>query len=274
NAAQTNFVDVTADCCRPFRFLIGNPFEHDIRARLVAAPLPRGYRVKLEEGGEEGNTLSLRPKEIRVGTAQFVRPARFARQRRTSDVVASISMLVDNQFIGGLSARLAKANVKPSPRREARPKRRLVAQASGQQSAPAAAPALPNTEVTLNVSATSEFVTRTIASALRQRQIPVAHADEERGRVSIGPVPLNDAQMREAITAEFLRGMRQVTGRYYVSFKIDRVADQRSQVIISALIILENAELNSPIGGRIAPSNGSLEKQYGETVLQAVQQLR
>jgi hypothetical protein len=274
NAAQTNFVDVTADCCRPFRFLIGNPFEHDIRARLVAAPLSRGYRVKLEEGGEEGNTLSLRPKEIRVGTAQFVRPARFARQRRTSDVVASISMLVDNQFIGGLSARLAKANVKPSPRREARPKRRLVAQASGQQSAPAAAPALPNTEVTLDVSATSEFVTRTIASALRQRQIPLAHADEERGRVSTGPVPLNDAQMREAVTAEFLRGMRQVTGRYYVSFKIDRVADQRSQVIISALIILENAELNSPIGGRIVPSNGSLENQYSETVLQAVQQLR
>jgi hypothetical protein len=80
--------------------------------------------------------------------------------------------------------------------------------------------------------------------------------------------------MREAVTAEFLRGMRQVTGRYYVSFKIDRVADQRSQVIISALIILENAELSSPIGGRIVPSNGSLEKQYSETVLQAVQPLR
>jgi len=27
NTAQTNFVDLTADCCRPFRFLVGNPFR-------------------------------------------------------------------------------------------------------------------------------------------------------------------------------------------------------------------------------------------------------
>jgi hypothetical protein len=126
----------------------------------------------------------------------------------------------------------------------------------------------------LNVSATSELVTRTIASALRERQILVVQADEERGLVSIGPLPLNDAQMREAVPAEFFRGMKQVTGRYYISFKIDRVADQRSQVIISALIILQNAQVYSPIGGRIVPSNGSLEKQYSETVLQAVQGLR
>jgi len=271
NAAQSNFVDVSADCCRPFRFLIGNPFERDISARLVAAPLPRGYRVKLEAGGEQGNTLSLRPKEIRVATAQFVRPARVAKQRRTSDVVASISMQVDNQFIGGLSARLAKANVNLSPPREVTPRRRLVAQVSRQ---PAAAPASPNTEVTLNISASSELVARTIASVLRQRQTPVLQADEERGLVSIGPIPLNKAQVREAVTAEFFRGMKQVTGRYYVSFKIDRIADQRSQAIISALIILENAQDYSPIGGRIVPSNGGLEKQYSEIVLQAVQGLR
>ena len=206
-----------------------------------------------------------------MATAQFVRPARFAKRRRTSDVVASVSMQVDNQFIGGLSARLAKANVKPSPPREVTPRRRLVAQASSQPApAPEPAPPLPNTDVTLDVSAASELVTRAIASVLRQRQIPLAHADEERGRVSIGPIPLNDAQMREAVPAEFFRGMKQVTGRYYLSCKIDRVADQTSRVIISALIVLEYPEVSSPIGGRIVPSNGSLEKLYSETVLQAV----
>ena len=94
NAAQTNFVNVTEDCCRPFRFLIGNPFERDIRARFVIGPLPRGYRVKVEAGGKKGNTLSLRPKEIRVATAQFVRPAGVEKERRTNDVVASITMRV------------------------------------------------------------------------------------------------------------------------------------------------------------------------------------
>ena len=76
NAAQTNFVDLTADCCRPFRFLVGNPFERDITARLVIDPLPKGYSVKLEGGGgEQGNPFVLRAREIRVATAQFVRPA-------------------------------------------------------------------------------------------------------------------------------------------------------------------------------------------------------
>ena len=83
NAAQTNFVDLTADCCRPFRFLVGNPFERDITARLVIDPLPKGYSVKLEGGGgEQGNPFVLRAREIRVATAQFVRPAGFAKRAK------------------------------------------------------------------------------------------------------------------------------------------------------------------------------------------------
>jgi hypothetical protein len=49
----------------------------------------------------------------------------------------------------------------------------------------------------------------------------VAQADEERGRVT------NDEQMREAITAEFFRRMKQVTGRNFVSLKIDRACRDR-----------------------------------------------
>jgi WD40-like Beta Propeller Repeat len=124
NAAQTNFVDVTEDCCRRFRFLIGNPFERDIRTRFVIGPLPRGYSVKLEAGSKNRNTLSLRPKEIRVATAQFVRPAGVEKERRTSDVVASISMRVDNQLISGFSVLLAKANAPAQPAPPPQPPRR------------------------------------------------------------------------------------------------------------------------------------------------------
>ena len=55
-----------------------------------------------------------------MATAQFVRPAGFEKARRTNDVVASISMQVDNQLIGGLSALLAKANepAQPAPARQ------------------------------------------------------------------------------------------------------------------------------------------------------------
>jgi hypothetical protein len=273
NAAQTNFVDLTADCCRPFRFLVGNPFERDITARLVVGPLPKGYSVKLEGGdGEQGDLFVLRPREIRVASAEFVRPLGFAKLQRTNDVVASMSMQVDNQIIGGLSARLAKANVKVSPPRRELPRPRLMTQAPA-QSAPATA--TPNTDVTLNVSAAPALVTRAIASALRERQIPVAQVDEQRGLVSSGPIPLNDAQMREAVAVEFLHGLKEATGQYYVSFKVDKdTTDERSQVIVSVSIILENGEADSPIRGRVVASNGSLEKQYGEMVTQAVQRLR
>ena len=97
------------------------------------------------------------------------------------------------------------------------------------QSAPAPAPATPNTDVTLNVSAAPALVTRTIASALRERQVPVARVDEERGLVSSGPIPLNGAQMREAVTAEVFRGLKEGPGRYYVSFKVDKTPPMRDR---------------------------------------------
>jgi hypothetical protein len=273
NAAQTNFVDLTADCCRPFRFLVGNPFERDIAARLVIDPLPKGYSVKFDGGGgERRKQFVLRPMEIRVATAQFMRPAGFAKLPRTNDVVASISMQVDNQIIGGLSARLARANVTVSPPREVQPRPSLMTQAPAQ---PVPTPPMANTDLTLNVSAAPALATRVIGSALRERQVPVAQVDEEHGLVSSDPIPLNNAQVKEAVTAEFLRDLKEARGRYDVSFKIDRdAADDRSQVIVSVRILLQKAEVNSPIGGELAPSNGSLEKQYGEMVTQAVQRLR
>jgi hypothetical protein len=181
-------------------------------------------------------------------------------------------MQVGNQIIGGLSARLAKANVKVSPPREVQRRSRLMTQAPAQ---PTPARATTNTDVTLNVSAAPAFVTRTITSALRERQVPVAQVDEERGVVSSGPIALDGAQMKEAVTAEFLRDLKEATGRYYVSFNINRdAADERSKVNVSVRILMEKAEINSPIGGDLAPSNGSLEKQYAEMVTQAVQRLR
>ena len=119
------------------------------------------------------------------------------------------------------------------------------------------------------------LVARTIASALQERQIPVTQVDEERGLVSSGQIPLNDTQMREAVPTEFLHGLNGATGRYYVSFKVDRdAADDGSRVVISVLIVLEQVGINSPMDGRVAPSNGSLERQYGEMVTQAVQRLK
>lgn len=266
NNAQTNFVDVSASCCRPFRFLIGNPFDRDIRARMVVAPLPKGYSVRLR-GIEQGQVLSLRPKEIRVATLELARPPGFEYERRTQDVVASVSMQVGEQLVGGASVRLARANIDVKPPRDVR-HRPLIAQAP---TGPAPTPEVaPNTAVTLELPAGSDIVVRAIVGALREQQIPIAQVDEERGLVSSGPVPLNAGQMREAVLAALFKDLKEATGRYYVSFKVEKAADQSSQLVVSVRIILEKAQVDSPIGGRVVPSNGSLEKQHAERIVRAV----
>jgi hypothetical protein len=272
NWAQNNFVDVVDACCSPLRFLIGNPFDREIEARLVVAGLPKGYTATIRgtaRGTEQPSVLRLKNKELQVATLELARPAQFDKEQRTQDVVAHVSMLVDNKPVGGLSIRLARANVRVRPAVEPASPGTRVAQGATPSPMPSPA-APPNPAVTLNVPALPVAAVRAIAAVLEQQRVPVSQADAERGLVSAGPVPLNGAQMREVIPPQFLQGIREATGRYYVTFKLDRF-EQSTRVTVTTLIVVEKAELDSPIGGRILPSNGTLERRFAQAVTQAVQ---
>jgi hypothetical protein len=271
NFAQNNFSDVADACCGPLRFLIGNPFERDISARLEVTGLPKGYNVRIRGIDDQDGLVRLKFKELRTASLDITRPAQFEKQRRTQDVVAHVSMLVDNKPVGGLSVRLAKANVVMQPPRDVKP---VVRVAQAQTQPTPRADTAPNTSVVLNLASDRALTLRAISAAFEQQKIPVVQVDAERGLISSGPVPLNATAMRSAIPAALFRDLKGATGRFYLSVKVDQEGQQNSRATVSARIILEKAELDSPIGGRVVPSNGSLEKRLADAVQQALQRLR
>jgi hypothetical protein len=130
------------------------------------------------------------------------------------------------------------------------------------------------TAVTLTTRAVPGLVVRAIAESLRQRQLPVEQVDEERGLVSSGSISLSAAQVREHITPQAAVALTpEQDGRYFVSFKVER-AEQGARVDVSVRIIVEGGDLDSPIGGKVVPSNGTLERQQIDAVTQAVQRLQ
>ncbi len=273
NHAQTNFVDVAdaggAGALR-FRLLVGNPFEKPARFQLMTTPLPRGYTAKLRVAGLD-KVLSLKPREIRMADLMFTRPAGFQKEKRTTDVVANISMLAGTEPVGGVSVRLAKATVAVKPPSEKTNPRQLVAQA---QPAQAPAPeATPQTVATL--PGNPALIARAAAEVLRSRKEPIAQVDPERGLVSSGSVPLRGQALRQVVPTRFVAGMpADAEGRYLVSFHAESAADNQSRVTIGVRVIIGNPAADSPVGGMVVPSNGALEKQYVQLLTEQVRRMR
>jgi hypothetical protein len=84
---------------------------------------------------------------------------------------------------------------------------------------------------------------------------------------------MTSEELRAAV-ADSANLPRQPVGRYLVSFKADRDTNGGTRLVISVRIIVERDNLHSPIGGRVVPSNGSLEKQHLASVMQTLQNLR
>jgi Family of unknown function (DUF6055) len=108
NSAQNNFGDIpVGGSPRTARFLVGNPFDRDVMARIVVSPpLPRPWSVKLV-GVEVGRPFRMKKGEIRLGEATLVGPKKHG--KLTRDVVVDLSLVVDGERVSGLSIRLARA---------------------------------------------------------------------------------------------------------------------------------------------------------------------
>lgn len=271
NNAQTNFFDVTTESHPlPLRFLVGNPFDRGIRAQLVTASLPKGYDVRLA-GLSKDNTLTLRPREIRVATMTLIRPPDFEKQRRAQDVVASISMQVGSKTVGGLSVRLARANIQVKPSGVVN---RKTLRAQGPRHPLVRKPQRP-VPIQTTVPRPPQTVIEAVVRVLRERKYRVAQVDGPRRIVSSGAVPLNASQIRQVVMPEFARNLpADATARYYVSFRVESASPQSSQITVSARVVLENRFADSPIGGWLVPSSGALERQILAVVVQRLRTSR
>jgi hypothetical protein len=301
NHAQTNFVDVAnAAGTSPisFRLLVGNPFDEPVQFQVEISELPLGYHASLRvpgidelrddrfhtkfftlnplrDDGSHTEFFTLNPHEIRVANLTLIRPPGFMRKRRTTDVVANVAMLADGKPVGGVSVRLAKANVPVEPPAPVPNPPVLVAQGP----VPVTPPSEPPPVFVITLPVDKATVVRAAAEVLQQRNYPVAVADPGRGLVSSGSVLLSARELEQLVPPQFLAGMPEDgEGRYLVSFLVEEITAStsaaQSRVMVLVRIILGNQAVDSLIGGTVVPSNGVIEEQYLQLLAQQVSPLR
>jgi hypothetical protein len=259
NSAQNNFVDVTTGPMTPLKFLVGNPFKRDVRARLIVENPTKGYSASVR-GVSVQDYISLKPGEMRVASLVLARPPGWTDQRRTQDVVASVSMVIDGRRIGGISVLLARANVKV--KKSPASTKITISGTRPAKAAPIMPESKPTAEPRVLVAAPAQVALRTLAEQLREQKIPVAVVDDKSGIVSSGSVPLTHQQLLAAIPPEFAKSLpSQAHGRYLISFATRSLDGERTEIRVSTRIILDGSQVDSPIGGNLVPSNGALEQQ-------------
>ena len=280
NAAQNNFSNVSTGMGPlVINFLVGNPFVHPVKAQIVVPPLPKEFRQKIKDpvlklplaapAGSAAtapaaiNEIALREEELKVGTITLTRPPKSLTQHLTHDIVVDVNTVVDGKTIGGFSFLLARANV-PAPRPPAPGSVRIVSERIA-QAAPSVAPAPRRFEITALMA--SDAVHRAVLDYLASQNIRIVQNDPARGLVSANAIELSHSALLEAITPQ-ARALvpGDAGGRYYLSIKTtpgERQGTQEtSHVEISVRIIAVAGDLDSPLGGRLLPSNGTIEETH------------
>lgn len=233
NIAQNNFNDVpTITGSSPIRFMIGNPFEKAGRAQLRVSDLPKGFTIRSEDDQLKFNEpFPIKANEIRTVGLTITPPEGFESRRIKKDVVAHIDMLVNEEIIGGLSIRLARAQ-----------------ESKGR-----------NIEV-VKFKEREDKLFELILAMLKERDVPVSLANPKSFLINTGPVNLNRRQLQTATDEDEHKRISRDGGRYIASFKVTK-SDDGSQVEIAVLILAE-APVGSMLGGTPMPSSGALERSF------------
>jgi hypothetical protein len=243
NIAQTNFFDVpTVGTGAPLMFLVGNPSDKEERAQLDVTGLPPGYSAELLEGPAPfGKPFALKPNEIRVAVVQFTAPPETANNPPSQDVVANINLQVGGNVVGGISARLFKAE--GSHLR--------------------------------NFDAPCDRVFEAIKAVLKAGKEPVSLADPQRGLINTGSIDVDRDTLLQYVVPDAARELERApqelsvkgatAGRYLLSFRIRCLDEKTTQVEVNSLIVASQTA-ESPIGGPPIPSNGKLEEAHLDAI--------
>jgi len=289
NDAQNNFFDVTTAIgprgpIGPIRFMVGNPLNRSANIQILTDKLPEDVRklvkppvIKLSalkaramteavapaERAPEQATIRLKANEIRVGTITLTRPPASVTRHLAHDIVVNVNSVVDGKIVGGFSVLLARANVgikpvSPGPIR-------IVSKQVGKP-VPEQKANPPRFELTapMPLAAAHESITAFLAS----RNIAIEQNDPQRGLVSSRAIPLSYQQLLESIPVQAQALVPAgASGRYYVSIKTtsgERQGEaESSHIVISVRILLLTPQVfDSPLPGRLLPSNGSIERSY------------
>ena len=289
NAAQSNFFDVTVaqgaqTALGPFHFIIGNPYERSANVQIVTSKLPLEVKGLVQEPvvtmpgiqpnaaprqqmmrtAEVQRVVALKPRELQMGTITLTPPPASVTAHLTQDLVYNVNSVIDGRTVGGFSILLARANVRPTTpiRRGPAP----VVSRSVPVPQPVGNAQKPTYQMTAPLAAAS--VRASIVEYLTSQKIKVEQNDAERGIVSSGMIPLNHAELVAAIPSAVAQKIpADADGEYFVTFRTEQAASQggrpASRVVISTRIMVNNSgNLDSPLRGRLVPSNGHLEQMH------------
>jgi hypothetical protein len=289
NAAQSNFFDVTIaqgaqKALGSLHFIIGNPYERPANVQIVTSRLPQEVRTLMKEPvvelpgigpeaaaqkmvtqtAEFHPVLALRPRELQVGTITLTPPPASVTAHLTKDLVYNVNSVVNGKTVGGFSILLARANVRPVVPIRHGPAPVVSREVSVPQ--PTGQARRPTYRFTAPMAAAS--VRESLVQYLISRKIKVEQNDAEHGLVSSGRILLSHAELVAAVpSAVAQRIPADASGEYFVSFRTEEAGSEggtpRSLVTVSTRIMVNNSgALDSPLRGRLVPSNGHLEQSY------------
>ena len=232
NAAQNNFSDVPAVThISTLSFLVGNPYDHEVRAELVAH-VPEGYKAELSEfdATKFGEPFPLKPGQLRAARVTFTPPPDLVNDPPLADVVAEIGLQIGGKSVSGLSARLFRSG---SPIE--------------------------------TFDADCDPVFKAIQSVLAQLNEPVVLADRERGLINAASATIDTKRLRGISAQPAAKKIGDAPGSYLLSFKIRCLEKRYTEVTVTALIAVRS-EVESPLGGTPVQSNNRLELEHLEAI--------
>jgi hypothetical protein len=249
NFAQNNFVDVETgfSIFGEEAFLIGNPFEREVQARLNLK-VPKSYVARLI-GVPANEPFRLAKNEIKLAVLHIDSPKESLVPK--TDQIAQLDFVVDGANLGGVQLRLAKAN-------------QIPAREQGYE-------------------ASREGVFRAALRAVQLRKEGPSFTDEKRGIINSKQVRVSAEELRRLVSPESAQKIGPDGGYYVVTLRSvalsrpPQMAGIKGNAAVTAAVSVKVLLIASTgayviTGGVPLPSNGVLERTYFEAISRALEE--
>lgn len=173
-----------------------------------------------------------------------------------SDLAANLK-----EYVRGVRPRLtAEKNFRAAE------SQRASVQTSKETAKPASPQQIPPKQFQLAVPMEPGEVHRSLAKYVASQGLTLLQNDPEKRLISSSAIPLSHDQLLQSITPSAQKLVPEnAVGKYFLTFKTTNVgtgASASAKVTVSTrILVVTSQDLDSPLGGRIVGSNGTLEQR-------------
>lgn len=179
----------------------------------------------------------------------------WARKESESDLAASLK-----EYVTGVGPRLGTEKNATAAELQA------STQTSKETAKSGPPQGIPPKEFQLAVPMAPSAVHRSLVAYVASQGLSILQNDPEKRLVSSSAIPLNHDQLLQSITPSAQKLVPEnAVGKYFVTFKTTNAgtgASASAKVTVSTrILVVTSQDLDSPLGGRIVGSNGTLEQR-------------